>query len=162
MNARVFPWKLLMPFLILSDSHSLPHCLLPVTRVCLPRSANDSLVLSEGGGKYRWTLIVFYSESLSSGAPPTFLSPPNGCWCVVLAVDLRVGGALWFTELWHCLSSRTREADCGFLCGFVCVPGKPEALHTHTHSVSNMDQEIPVCTYENIKHKDTLFCCVML
>lgn len=53
MNARESPRNLLMPFLISSDSHSMPHCLLPVTRVCLPRRANDSLVLSktEGGGK---------------------------------------------------------------------------------------------------------------
>lgn len=122
----------------LSDSHSLPHCLLPVTRVCLPRSANDSLVLSERGDEYRWTLIVFYSESLSSGAPPTFLSPPNGCWCVVCAVDLRVGGALWFTELWHCLSSRTREAV--WLCVWLCVCSRyawgPACTHLHTHKYS--------------------------
>lgn len=41
-NASVSPSNLLMPFLILSDSRSLPHCLLPVTLVYPFCSANDS------------------------------------------------------------------------------------------------------------------------
>ncbi len=161
MNARVSPWNLLMPFLILSDSHSLPHCLLPVTRVCLPCSANDSLVLSKRGGKYRWTLIVFYSESLSSGAAPTFLSPPNGSWCVVFAVDLCVGGALWFTELWHCLSSGTREADCGSLCVFQVSLRSAHhpctQTHTHTHTHTCMHRVWATCPETHKwEHTDTL------
>lgn len=104
-----------------------------------------------GVGMYRWTLIVFYSKSLSSGAAPTLLSPPNGRWCVVFAVDLRVGGTLWFTELWHCLGNRTREADCGCLC--VCVPGELEVrspcLHVHTrvHDLSKMHSKASAHRY---------------
>lgn len=87
-------------------------------------------------------LIVFYSESLPSGLALTFLSSPNGRWCVVFALDLCVGGALWFTELWHCLSSGTREADCGSLCVFQVSLRSAHHLythiHTHAHSVGNM------------------------
>lgn len=38
-------------------------------------------------------LIVFYSESLSRGEAPAFLSPPNGRRRVVFAADLCVGVA---------------------------------------------------------------------
>lgn len=161
MNASVSPWSLLMPFLIPSDSHSLPHCLLPVTRVCLPPSANDSLVLS----KYRWTLIVFYSESLSSGVAPTFLSPPNGSWCVVFAVDLCMGGALWFTELWHCLSSRTREADCGSLCVFQVSLRSAHHPSTHTcpETLSCTNESLQILWYTlsfcGVIQQEGCYCC---
>lgn len=93
-----------------------------------------------GGDKYRWTLIVFYSKSLSSGAAPTFLSPPNGRWCVVFALDLCVGGVLWFTELWHRLGSGTREADCCSLCVFQVSLRSSRHLCTYTNTGSGFEQ----------------------
>lgn len=109
MNAGVSASHLLMQFLIRLASSVFAH-----------RAGLTTLRIAGGGREgrcFRWTLIVFYSKSLSGGPAPAFLCSLNGHWCVVFAADLCVGGALWFTGLWHRLGSGTREADCGSPCG---------------------------------------------
>lgn len=110
MWARSRPECLPSTFWCSSSSHPHPPCL----------SSNLGWwhLKAGGWGEFRWTLSVFYSKSLSGGPAPAFPWSLNVRWCVVFAGDLCVGGALWFTGLWQCLGSGTREADSGSLCVF--------------------------------------------
>lgn len=143
-NDSMSPWNLLMPL-----SSSVTHARFLIVWVqwhmFVPLVWLITVWSRQRGDRHRWTLIVFYSKWLSSGTAPTFLSPPNGRWCVVFAADLCVGGAAWFTELWHCLSSWTRAADSGSLCVFQVSQRSGHQCCTHTRTCTNVCACTCVC-----------------